>query len=183
MNLMTWFVESRSQSTLANKVQAPISDLVMESFQSQGLPLHPDMFSTGESPHGCGHVPRTVYKGDRTTAANYLLSKGPNLSIKTETIVDKVILGGEGSNLRAAGVKILEKDGRARDLKANKEVIVSGGAYCSPTILLRSGIGGKAQLTAHGIDCKVDLPGVGKNLMDHLVSFHLFFIRPVTNTL
>ncbi|PMD15473.1 GMC oxidoreductase [Hyaloscypha hepaticicola] len=155
---------------------APISDLVMESFQSQGLPLHPDMFSTGESPHGCGHVPRTVYKGDRTTAANYLLSKGPNLSIKTETIVDKVILGGEGSNLRAAGVKILEKDGRARDLKANKEVIVSGGAYCSPTILLRSGIGGKAQLTAHGIDCKVDLPGVGKNLMDHLIVFIFYSI-------
>jgi choline dehydrogenase-like flavoprotein len=174
MNLMTWFVEWRSQNTLTNKVQAPISDLVMESFQSQGLPLHPDMFSTGESPHGCGHVPRTVYKGDRTTAANYLLNKGANLSIKTETIVDKVILEGEGSNLRATGVKILEKDGRARDLKANKEVIVSGGAYCSPAILLRSGIGERAQLAAHGIDCKVDLPGVGKNLMDHLVSLHCF---------
>jgi choline dehydrogenase-like flavoprotein len=141
----------------------------MESFQSQGLPLHPDMFSSGESPHGCGHVPRTVYKGDRTTAANYLVNKGSNISIKTDTVVDKVILEGEGSELRATGVKIIEKDGTVRDLKAKKEVIVSGGAYCSPTILLRSGIGAKEQLAAHGIDCKVDLPGVGKNLMDHLV--------------
>ncbi|KAN0096005.1 GMC oxidoreductase [Hyaloscypha variabilis] len=150
---------------------APISDLVMESFQSQGLPLHPDMFSSGESPHGCGHVPRTVYKGDRTTAANYLVNKGSNISIKTDTVVDKVILEGEGSELRATGVKIIEKDGTVRDLKAKKEVIVSGGAYCSPTILLRSGIGAKEQLAAHGIDCKVDLPGVGKNLMDHLIVF------------
>ena len=142
----------------------------MESFQSQGLPLHHDIFSSGESPHGCGHVPRTVYKGDRTTAANYLVNKGSNLSVKTDTIVDKVILEGEGPELRATGVKIIEKNGTARELKAKREVIVSGGAYCSPTILLRSGIGAKSQLAAHGIQCKVDLPGVGKNLMDHLVS-------------
>ncbi|KAH8754928.1 hypothetical protein F5882DRAFT_524123 [Hyaloscypha sp. PMI_1271] len=150
---------------------APISDLVMESFQSQGLPLHHDIFSSGESPHGCGHVPRTVYKGDRTTAANYLVNKGSNLSVKTDTIVDKVILEGEGPELRATGVKIIEKNGTARELKAKREVIVSGGAYCSPTILLRSGIGAKSQLAAHGIQCKVDLPGVGKNLMDHLIVF------------
>lgn len=162
------------QQPCQTKTQAPISDLVMESFQSQGLPLYPDMFSSGESPHGCGHVPRTVYKGDRTTAANYLANKGPNLSVKTDTIVDKIILEGEESELRATGVKIIEKDGKTRDLKAKKEVIVSGGAYCSPTILLRSGIGEKAQLLAHGIDCKVDLLGVGKNLMDHLVSLSLF---------
>jgi choline dehydrogenase-like flavoprotein len=143
--------------------------MVLESFQSQGLPYHPDMFSTGDSPHGCGHVPRTVYKGDRTTAANYLLHKGSNLPTKTDTTVDKVILEGEGSDSRAAAVKIIEKDGTSKEIKARKEVIVSGGAYCSPTILMRSGIGGKPELAAHGIDCKVDLPGVGKNLMDHLV--------------
>lgn len=147
--------------------------MVLESFQSQGLPYHPDMFSTGDSPHGCGHVPRTVYKGDRTTAANYLLNKDSNLSIKTDTTVDKVILEGEGSDLRATAVKIIEKDGTAREIKAKKEVIVSGGAYCSPTILMRSGIGAKSELAARGIDCKVDLTGVGKNLMDHLVRISL----------
>lgn len=128
------------------------------------------MFTTGDNPHGCGHVPRTVYKGDRTTAANYFVNQGPNLAIKTETIVDKLILEGEGSELRAAAVQVVEKDGSVRKIDARKEVIVSGGAYCSPTILLRSGLGPKAELAFHGIDCKVDLPGVGKNLMDHLVS-------------
>lgn len=150
--------------------QAPISNMILDSMQDQGLPLHPDMFSTGESAHGCGHAPRTVYQGDRTTSANYFRNKGPNLAIKTETTVDKVILEGSGSDVKATAVRVIEKDGTARELKAKKEIIVSGGAYCSPTILMRSGIGSISELQSHGIDCKVDLPGVGKNLMDHLVS-------------
>ncbi len=101
--------------------------------QSQGLTLQEDMFTTGDNPHGCGHATRTVYKGDRTTAANYLLNKGSNLAIRTETIVDKVILEGSGSNLRATAVKVLDKDGKEQEIKARKEIIVSGGAYCSPT--------------------------------------------------
>lgn len=113
--------------------------------------------------------PRFRYKGDRTTAANYFVNKGPNLAIKTDTIVDKVILEGEGSSLQATAVQVIEKDGSVRKIGARKEVIVSGGAYCSPTILMRSGLGPKAELSSHGIECKVDLPGVGKNLMDHLV--------------
>jgi choline dehydrogenase-like flavoprotein len=143
--------------------------MILESMESKGLKLQPDMFTTGNNPNGCGHAPRTVYKGDRTTAANYLLNKGPNLAIKTETTVDKVILEGEGANRRAVAVTVIEKDGSTKEIKANKEIIVSGGAYCSPTVLMRSGIGPKAELASHGIDCKVDLPGVGKNLMDHLV--------------
>jgi choline dehydrogenase-like flavoprotein len=144
--------------------------MILESMQSKGLSLQDDMFTTGDNPHGCGHAPRTVYQGDRTTSANYFRHKGPNLSIKTETVVDKVILEGHGSDIRAVGVKVVGKDGTEREIKAKKEVIISGGAYCSPTILMRSGIGSKSELESHGIDCKVDLPGVGKNLMDHLVS-------------
>jgi len=144
--------------------------MIFESMEDQGLKRQDDMFSTGDNPHGCGHAPRTVYKGDRVTAANYFVNKGSNLMIKTETIVDKVILEGEGSSLRAAAVKVIEKDGTEKEIRAKKEIIVSGGAYCSPTILMRSGIGPKSELASHGIECKVDLPGVGQNLMDHLVS-------------
>ena len=160
----------------ANISKAPISNMILESMESQGLPLHPDMFTTGETPNGCGHAPRTVYKGDRTTAADYFVNKGPNLAIKTDTIVDKVILEGEGDDLRAVAVKVIEKDGSEREIKAREGIIVSGGAYCSPTILMRSGIGSQSELSSHGIECKVDLPGVGKNLMDHLVgSFYTLF--------
>jgi len=145
--------------------------------ESQGLDFHPDMFSTGETPHGCGHVPRTVYRGDRTTSADYLLNKGPNLSILTNTIVDKIILEGGRSDLRATAVRIIGKDGKQREVRARKEIVVSGGAYCSPAILMRSGIGPKPDLLSHGIECKVDLPGVGQNLMDHLIVFIYYSTR------
>jgi choline dehydrogenase-like flavoprotein len=144
--------------------------MILESMESQGLKRQDDMFSTGDNPHGCGHVPRTHYKGDRTTSANYFRKQGPNLAIKTETIVDKIIVEGSGNNLKAIAVKVIEKDGSSKEFKAKKEIIVSGGAYCSPAILLRSGLGPKAELSELGIECRIDLPGVGKNLMDHLVS-------------
>lgn len=159
---------------------APITNMILDSMQSQGLGLQPDMFTTGDNPHGCGHVPRTVYHGDRTTSANYFVNKGPNLAIKTETIVDKVIVEGQGSDLKATAVQVVEKDGSVRKIEAKKEIIVSGGAYCSPTILLRSGLGPKSELATHGIECKVDLPGVGKNLMDHLIVF-IFYLTTKPN--
>lgn len=141
--------------------------------EDQGLPLHPDMFSTGETPNGCGHAPRTVYKGDRTTSANYFINKGTNLAIKTNTTVDRVILDSHAfpHDLRATAVKVIEKDGTEGEIRARKEIIISGGAYCSPTILMRSGIGAQLELESHGIECQLDLPGVGKNLMDHMVVY------------
>lgn len=83
--------------------------------------------------------------------------------------VDKVIIEKENEKLRATGVAIVGNDGTKNEVFAKKEVIVSGGAYCSPTILNRSGIGAKEELERFGIETLVDLPGVGKNLMDHLV--------------
>ncbi|RAL63898.1 hypothetical protein DID88_003086 [Monilinia fructigena] len=153
--------------------EAPISNMILESMEDQGLPLHPDMFSTGETSNGCGHAPRSVYKGDRTTSANYLANKGLNLAIKTNTTVDKVILDNQvfSHDPRATAVEVIEKDGTEKEIRARKEIIISGGAYCSPIILMRSGIGPKSELESHGIDCQVDLPGVGKNLMDHLIVF------------
>lgn len=134
------------------------------------MPIVPDLFSTGETLNGCGHTLRTVYKGDRVTAANYLLNQGSNLAIKTDSTVDKISFENESQNLRARAVRVIESNGSAREFKARKEIIVSAGAYCSPAILMRSGIGPKKSLSSHDIECKVELPGVGQNLMDHVVS-------------
>jgi choline dehydrogenase-like flavoprotein len=59
-------------------------------------------------------------------------------------------------------------------INASKEVILSSGAFGSPQILLRSGVGPKEEIIKHGIEHKIDLPGVGKNLQDHIdyVSVH-----------
>ncbi|KAK2008223.1 GMC oxidoreductase [Colletotrichum eremochloae] len=155
---------------------APISNLIMESMVSKGLPLDHDMFSHGNNPHGCGHVPRTVHKGLRSTAADFVTkeNKKNNLDLMVETHVEKVIIENVGGELRATGVRAIKADGSAVQIKARKEVIVSGGAYCSPNILNRSGIGAKSELEAFGIPTLVDLPGVGKNLMDHLIVFMFY---------
>lgn len=152
---------------------APISERVRESLIEKGLPHHPDMFSTGETPHGCGDVPRTVHQGIRSTAADFITKgqKRANIAIKTEVTVDKVILSQENGELTATGVATISKSGKKITYQARKEVIVSAGAYCSPTILMRSGIGPKEELAKHDIDCLVNLPGVGANLMDHVVRF------------
>lgn len=59
-------------------------------------------------------------------------------------------------------------------LKARKEVIVSGGSYNSPVILMHSGLGPKEHLQEHGIKVKVDIPGVGSALEDHLLVFNFY---------
>lgn len=153
---------------------APISTLLLQSFETQGLAKQDDMFSSGNNPHGCGHAPRTVHQGMRSTAADFLRKSNANLAILTQTMVDKVVLTREGGGyIRASAVRIVDKAGNARTIEAKREVIVSAGAYCTPAILLRSGIGAAGELEKVGIECKVDLPGVGKNLLDHLVIFDL----------
>jgi choline dehydrogenase-like flavoprotein len=152
---------------------APISERVRESLIDQGLPYHADMFSTGETPHGCGDVPRTVHQGIRSTAADFI-TKGyrrENIMIKTEVTVDKLLFSQDNEHLTATGVATISKNGKKIDYHARKEVIVAAGAYCSPPILMRSGLGPKEQLEKHGIECRVDLPGVGGNLMDHILCF------------
>lgn len=151
---------------------APISSLVLESYQSKGFPLIPDVFTTGESPHACGHAIRSIYQGVRTTAADYVTksNKRSNISVMTDIIVDHVVLAGEGTQKRAIGAQLQSAVGDKILVKARKEVIVSAGAYCSPAILLRSGIGPKQEVQSLGIESQVDLEGVGKNLMDHPVS-------------
>ena len=146
--------------------------MVLESYQSKGLPLIPDLLTTGESPHACGHAVRSIFQGVRATAADYVMksNRRGNLSVKTKTIVDHVVIVGDEKRKRAIGAQLQSATGEKTLVKARKEVIVTGGAYSSPAILLRSGIGPKQELRELGVESQVDLGGVGKNLMDHPVS-------------
>ncbi|KAB8207484.1 hypothetical protein BDV34DRAFT_191791 [Aspergillus parasiticus] len=155
---------------------APISNLLIDSLVSQGMPLHHDMFSTGDVAHGCGHAPRTVHKGIRATAADFITKdyNRSNVTIQTDTTVDRIVLEEGAAGLRATGVVTRLADGTTRTFHARKEVVISSGAYCSPAVLMRSGIGAREELDKFDIPCKVDLPGVGKNLMDHLIVFMFY---------
>jgi choline dehydrogenase-like flavoprotein len=153
---------------------APISERVKESLIDLGLPYHADMFSTGESPHGCGDVPRTVHKGIRSTAADFITKKNlrDNITIKTAVTVDKILFSNnDASEPTTTGVSTISKSGTKIDYQARKEVIITAGAYCTPPILMRSGIGPKEELAKHNIPCLVNAPGVGKNLQDHVLCF------------
>jgi choline dehydrogenase-like flavoprotein len=105
----------------------------------------------------------------RSSGADYLIGHD-NLTLRTTTYVDRVILDeGPSGSLVATGVELCDADGNRTKVVADKEIIVSAGAFNSPTILMRSGIGAKSEVEKHGISSRIDLPGVGKNLHDHLV--------------
>jgi choline dehydrogenase len=110
---------------------------------------------------GVGPLPRNVRDGLRmSTALTYLepARARPNLEIRADTTVDRV----EMADGRATGVRLQDGDVIDADI-----VILAAGAYGSPAILLRSGIGPAAHLRELGLPIVADLPGVGANLADH----------------
>lgn len=98
----------------------------------------------------------------RSYSVDYLPRAGSNLVIMPNTSVGKVQLNSNGT--RAIGVTL----GSGRQITASREVILSAGSLLSPKILELSGIGQKDILEKAGIEPKIDLPGVGESLQDHL---------------
>ena len=121
----------------------------------------------GESQEGIGYYQTTQKNGKRCSAAKaYLVPalERENLTVLTDTNVNKILV----NDSRATGVSCIGEEGEEFTLNATKEVLLSSGAFGSPQVLLRSGIGPEQEITKHGIEHKVDLPGVGKNLQDHI---------------
>lgn len=119
----------------------------------------------GETQEGYGLFEVTQKNGERWNTARAFLDEivdRPNLTIKTETLTEKIII----ENDQAVGVKIRQKN-KIRELRANREVLLSAGAFGSPQLLLLSGIGPNDKLEPHGIKQLHNLPGVGENLQDH----------------
>ena len=92
--------------------------------------------------------------------------KRKNLAVWTGARVQRLIMNGK----RVTGVNVDYK-GKCQTISATREVILSAGTYHSPQLLMLSGIGDPVQLAQHGITCQHALPGVGKNLQDHIGSF------------
>lgn len=90
----------------------------------------------------------------------------PNLFVFTNALVSKIELEKNADSVKATGVQFTF-NGSSYTVKANREVIVCGGAVNSPQILELSGIGSPAVLQKAGVEVIVDLPGVGENLSDH----------------
>lgn len=119
-----------------------------------------------DTPLGYMNALFTIADGVRQSSAYAYLTPAknrPNLSVLKDTLVNKIIF----DNKNAIGVEALTKNGVIQ-LKADKEVIISAGAFGSPKLLMLSGIGPKEHLLSKGIDVIEDLP-VGQNLHDHVL--------------
>lgn len=143
-----------------------MGDVFVSAANSVGLPQNNDF--NAEAQLGLGHYNVTQNRGVRVSAYTAFVEPvlmRENLEVMINTHVPELII--EGDKVRGA---IIERDGERRELYCKQEVIVSAGAIASPRLLLASGIGPKQELAELGIDCKLDLPGVGKNLQDHIDS-------------
>ena len=122
----------------------------------------------GEKQDGVGLYQCTQRNGMRcSTAVAYLhpAMSRPNLKVITGALATRILFDGN----RASGVEV-SVDGRLEQIHVDAEVILAGGAYNSPQLLMLSGIGPAADLTALQIPVRVDLP-VGIGLQDHPAAF------------
>ena len=128
---------------------------------------------------GFGPMHMTVRDGVReSTSRAYLrpVLHRPNLRLVTHALAKKI----EFDKSRAAGI-VVEIAGKTEFIGAKKEVLIAAGAIASPMLLQCSGIGAREDLAEVGVRQKVKLPGVGKNLQDHLeVYFQFWCKKPVS---
>ncbi|MCA1190761.1 MULTISPECIES: GMC family oxidoreductase N-terminal domain-containing protein [unclassified Saccharopolyspora] len=140
----------------------PLCDAWVDAAVEAGFPHNEDF--NGADQLGVGRFQVTQREGMRcSTAVAYLRPalERPNLTVITGALTRKVLFEGN----RAVGVEI-SRDGQVEELRAEREVILSAGAYGSAQLLLLSGVGPAAQLAAFGIPLLADLP-VGERLQDH----------------
>ena len=142
--------------------QNPLARAFVEAAVAAGLPRNEDF--NGLAQDGAGYYQVTQRGGRRCSAAVAYLHPAmarPNLTVRTGALVTRVLFEGR----RAVGVEVME-DGKAAVHRTEREVILCGGSYNSPQLLMLSGVGPAAHLRALGIEVVEALP-VGENLQDH----------------
>jgi len=147
------------------RIQRPITDAWVQAAQAAGYKFNPDY--NGADQEGVGFFQLTSRNGLRCSAAVAFLNpvkSRPNLRIITHAHAQRIVLDGK----RAVAVIYKDRGGQEHRITARSEIILSGGAINSPQLLMLSGIGEAAQLADHGIEVLADMPGVGKNMQDHL---------------
>jgi len=154
------------------KTTDPVYDAWLDAARAAGFPVTDDY--NGRQQEGFGRGQYTIRGGYRSSAATAYLRPAksrPNLDVVTGALATRVLMQGT----RATGVEYAQGIRGTVRVNADREVILSGGAFNTPPLLMLSGIGPADHLRATGIKPVVDLP-VGKNLQDHLAVI-IFFER------
>ena len=144
----------------------PLCEAFIEGAVEMGIPRNRDYNGTQQA--GVSYVQRIIRNGRRVSAARGYLHpamKRPNLAVHTHAHATSLVLEGK----KAVGVRYRKggRNGQQVEVRARREVILSGGAVNSPQLLQLSGIGPASLLQSLGIPLQHDLPGVGENLRDH----------------
>ena len=147
-------------------VTHPLCEAFIKGAAEIGIPRNRDY--NGERQEGISYVQRTAHKGRRMSTARAFLDPArsrANLTIRTGAHAMGLLLEGR----RAVGVRYARggRGGAVMEVRARREVIVSGGAVNSPQLLHVSGIGPGPLLRSLGIEVRHELAGVGENLADH----------------
>jgi choline dehydrogenase len=148
-----------------SRSMSPLIETMIEASVLAGHTRNPDF--NGASQEGVGRFQLTQRNGMRcSTAAAFLhpAASRPNLDLITDAMALRVLFDGS----RATGVEIA-RNGAAEEIRAERDVVLSAGAYQSPVLLMLSGIGPAEDLSLFGIDVREDLP-VGRNLQDHCMA-------------
>ena len=164
-------------STSYGPLNNPLHQAWLDAAQQAGYSLTEDY--NGYSQEGFGRMDMTVRDGTRcSTAKAYLYEarKRSNLKVIEKALVTRILFEGT----RAVGVEY-ERAGQMQQIRAAREVILSGGPINSVQLLKLSGIGPSNELQQHGIKVLADRPGVGANLQDHLeFYFQMACTKPIT---
>ena len=142
----------------------PLFDVFVEAGREAGHPVNDDF--NGAEQLGFGRYDFTIRRGKRcSTSAAFLnpIRNRRNLTITTGNLVRRVVVEAG----RATGVEVAD-GANVRTIRAAREVILCTGTVNTPQLMMLSGIGPGDELQRHGIPVVHDLPGVGRNLQDHV---------------
>ncbi len=151
-------------TTQFSRYRDPLVEAFLAAGAAAGHPATEDY--NGAQQEGFGRTQQTIRDGRRCSAAVAYLRPAlarPNLEVATGALATRILFAGH----RAVGVEYLRR-GERLIAHAEREVILAGGVINSPQLLMLSGIGDPERLRAHGIAVTAPLPGVGRNLQDHV---------------
>ncbi|MCU1691416.1 MAG: Choline dehydrogenase [Frankiales bacterium] len=151
----------------------PAAQMFVDAAAAVGIPSGDYNGRDRTRPEGVASLFQTTTKDGRRSSTFHaflepVLGTRDNLVVITHALAQRLLLEDGPDGLVATGVEYRDADGAVQTITATREVVVSAGAIGSPQLLLLSGIGPAAELADVGIDCRLDLPDVGKHLKDHL---------------
>ncbi len=160
------------------RVSWEILDAWRDAAAECGIPKIAE-FNRGDN-FGNAYFQMTQRRGVRWSATKAFLRpvlRRPNLTVRTEAQVERVLVETREGGNRAGGVVARFVGAGTQTLRARREVLLAAGSIGSPQLLQLSGLGPAELLRQHGIEVVADLPGVGANLHDHLQIRSIYKVR------